>query len=197
MRKFVAFVLAWSLASVSMCFADEAVFDTETGYRIARYRTPTPESVPGGTRIMAADVAGLIKAKRAILIDVMPSEGGRTNPKTGQWYLPKSHSNIDGSAWLADVGQGVLTSDQSKYFSDNLARLTQGDQSRAIIFYCKADCWMSWNTVRRAAALGYQNIYWLSEGTDGWTDWGGTLIDAKPEPFHPLPAASSDASAKH
>jgi len=56
---------------------------------------------------------------------------------------------------------------------------------------------MSWNAVRRAAALGYQNIYWLSEGTDGWTDWGGTLIDAKPEPFHAQPAASSDASAKH
>lgn len=36
---------------------------------------------------------------------------------------------------------------------------------------------MSWNTVRRAAALGYQNIYWLSEGTDGWTDWGGDLVD--------------------
>lgn len=78
MRKFVAVLLAWSVASVSMCFADEAVFDAETGYRIARYRTPTPESVPGGTRIMAADVAGLIKAN-AILIDVMPSEGGRAN----------------------------------------------------------------------------------------------------------------------
>lgn len=197
MRTFVAFLLAWSVASVSMCFADEAVFDPDTGYRIARYRTPTPESVPGGTRIMAADVAELVKANRAVLIDVMPSEGGRANPKTGQWYLPKAHSNIAGSTWLADVGQGVLTSDQSKYFSDNLAKLTQGNRSRAIIFYCKADCWMSWNAVRRAAALGYQNIYWLSEGTDGWTDWGGTLIDAKPEPFHARPATSSDANAKH
>jgi PQQ-dependent catabolism-associated CXXCW motif protein len=179
-----------------MSAAGEAEFDPVTGYRIAHYRSPTPESVPGGTRIMAADVSELIQSQHAILIDVMPSEGGRPEPKSGQWYLLKSHQNIAGSTWLADVGKGVLTPDQARYFTENLARLTGGSASRAIIFYCKADCWMAWNAVRRAAALGYRNIYWLSEGTDGWTDWGGGLVDARPEPFVAAAQKSSAEASK-
>jgi len=196
MWKLVALLLAWSVASVTMSVADETLFDLATGYRIAHYRSPTPESVPGGTRIMAADVPELIAGQHAILIDVMPSEGARPEPKSGQWYLLKSHQNIAGSTWLADVGHGVLNPDQSRYFTENLARLTHGDVSRAVIFYCKADCWMAWNAVRRAAAFGYQNIYWLSEGTDGWTDWGGDLVDAKPEPFPEVHQKSSNSAAK-
>ena len=196
MRKLAALVLALSLARFSTCMADDAVFDPITGYRIARYRAPTPESVPGGKRIMAADVRELVNVYRAILVDVMPSEGGRPNPETGRWHLLKPHLNIAGSTWLADVGQGVLTPDQSRYFSDNLARLTRGDRSRAIIFYCKADCWMSWNAVRRAAALGYQNVYWLSEGIDGWSDWGGDLVDAQPESMRPLRQHPSKTDAE-
>jgi PQQ-dependent catabolism-associated CXXCW motif protein len=196
MWKLVALLLAWLVASVTMSVADETLFDPVTGYRISRYRSPTPERVPGGTRIMAADVSELINTQRAILIDVMPSEGGRPEPKSGQWYLLKPHQNIAGSTWLADVGLGVLNPDQSSYFTKNIARLTHGDVSRAVIFYCKADCWMAWNAVRRAAALGYQNIYWLSEGTDGWTDWGGDLVDAKPEPFPAERRNSSNSAAK-
>jgi len=196
MWKFVALLFACSVASAAMSVADEIVFDPVTGYRVARYRSPTPENVPGGKRIMAADVPELIAAQRALLVDVMPSEGGRPEPKSGQWYLLKPHHNIAGSTWLTDVGQGVLSPEHSRYFAENLARLTNGDVSRAIIFYCKADCWMAWNAVRRAAALGYQNIYWLSEGTDGWTDWGGNLVEAKPEPFLAVPQSSSNSAAK-
>ena len=196
MRRLVALLFALSVMSISTAMADEAVFDSITGYRIARYRAPTPESVPGGKRIVAADVPELINSSRAVLVDVMPSEGGRPNPGTGQWYLLNRHSNIAGSIWLADVGQGVLTPDQFEYFAGNLARLTRGDRSRAIIFYCKADCWMSWNAVRRAAALGYQNIYWLSEGTDGWTDWGGDLVNATPEPVLPVRQPSSGMNSE-
>lgn len=83
MRKILALLLACSVVSVSTSFAEEAVFDPVTGYRIARYRSPTPESVPGGKRIMAADVAELITAKHAILIDVMPSKEDEPIPKPG------------------------------------------------------------------------------------------------------------------
>lgn len=196
MRKLAVLLFALSAASISTGMADEALFDPVTGYRIARYRSPTPESVPGGKRIMAPEVTELIKAKDAVLVDVTPSEGGRPNPETGQWYLPKPHFNIAGSAWLADVGEGVLTPEQLKYFTSNLARLTRGDRSRAIVFYCKADCWMSWNAVRRAAALGYENVYWLSEGIDGWSDWEGDLVEAKPELALPV-RQHSGMAAEH
>lgn len=181
LMRVVARLLAVGFAlSISHAIADEPEFDPRTGYRIARYRSPTPESVPGGRRIVAADVPALIRDEQAILVDVMPTEGGRADPETGEWYLPKRHSNIAGSAWLADVGFGHITAEQSKYFSDHLAALTFGQHARALIFYCMADCWMSWNAVQRATALGYTNVYWLSEGTDGWQDWGGELVDAKP-----------------
>jgi len=196
MWKLAVLVLAGLVASITSSVGDEPVFDPVTGYRIARYRSPTPESVPGGKRIVADDVSGLIGAQRALLVDVMPSEGGRADPKSGIWHLLKPHHNIAGSTWLADVGLGVLSPDQSRYFTANLARLTRGDKSRAIIFYCKADCWMAWNAVRRATDLGYQNIYWLSEGTDGWTDWGGNLVEAKPEPFNVEAQDSSGLDAK-
>ena len=65
----------------------------------------------------------------------------------------------------------------------HLERLTSGDRARAIIIYCQADCWMSWNAVRRAAAYGYSAIYWLAEGTDGWRDWDGAFEDSTPVPL--------------
>ena len=36
------------------------------------------------------------------------------------------------------------------------------------MFYCLANCWMSWNAARRAIALGYRNVAWYPDGTDGW-----------------------------
>lgn len=196
MWRLAVLLLAWSVATTSVCIADEAVFDPITGYRIAHYRSPTPESVPGGTRILAPDVSKLVAVDRALLVDVTPSEGGRPIPETGEWYLLTSHLNIAGSTWLVDVGRGVLDPDQLTYFVSNLARLTQGDRSRAIIFYCKADCWMSWNATRRAAALGYHNVYWLSDGTDGWTDWGGELVDAVPQPTLPASRVSQPGAKR-
>lgn len=171
------------VGDAGIALAAGAEFDAKTGYRIDRYRAPVPEDVPGGERIFAADVEKLVKDKKAILIDAMPSEGGRADPETGEWHLLKPHTDIPGSVWLADIGKGELTPEYENYFKSSLERLTAGDKTRALILYCMADCWMSWNSVKRAASYGYSKIYWLSEGTDGWRDWGGTLVDAKPEPL--------------
>ena len=51
-----------------------------------------------------------------------------------------------------------------------------------IVTFCLDDCWMSWNAAKRLHALGYTNVWWLAEGTDGWRDLGRPLIDATPEP---------------
>lgn len=163
--------------------ATEAEFDAATGYRIARYRTPVPRTVPGGTPVTAADVEALRTSKNAILIDVMAAEGAGPAPDTGVWRLTKPRDNIPGSIWLPDVGKGDASAELDGYFRANLERLTKADKSRALIIYCQADCWMSWNAVRRAAGYGYQNIYWLSEGTDGWRDWGGSFVPATPVPL--------------
>jgi PQQ-dependent catabolism-associated CXXCW motif protein len=159
-----------------------AEFDASTGYRTSRYRAPLPEWAPGSTRIFAADLPALIEKKNAILLDVMAAEGGGYDPATGAWRLTKIHDTIPGSIWLPDVGRGRIDPRIERYFSDTLARLTNGGTSRAIVIFCQSDCWMSWNAVRRAALLGYQHIYWFPEGIDGWRDWDGPAIPAVPLP---------------
>ena len=180
---FVTAILGFHVLPGWVSAASAQEFDAKTGFRIDRYRSPVPETVPGGTRIVAADVQPLVKNRNALLIDVMPSEGGRADPETGAWHLLKKHANIPGSIWLADTGRGDLAPAMETYFKSNVDRLTEGDKSRPIIFYCLADCWMSWNAVKRAATYGYTSLYWLSEGTDGWRDWGGELVAATPLPI--------------
>jgi rhodanese-related sulfurtransferase len=40
---------------------------------------------------------------------------------------------------------------------------------------------MSWNAARRLRALGYTDVRWLAEGTDGWREAGLPLVEARPE----------------
>lgn len=169
--------------------ADE--FDAVTGYRIARYRAPVPEEVPGAKRIFFDDVEKLIAERHAILLDVMAAEGGGANPVTGQWRLTKARQHIPGSHWLPNTGKGLLEPGMESYFKSNLVRLTGGDLSRAVIIYCQADCWMGWNAAKRAASYGYTAVHWYPEGTDGWRDWDGTLAAAEPVPMAPADAAHS------
>jgi len=53
------------------------------------------------------------------------------------------------------------------------------------VFYCLASCWMSWNAAKRALELGYTNVAWYPEGTDGWADQGlpleGRVPMARPQ----------------
>jgi rhodanese-related sulfurtransferase len=41
---------------------------------------------------------------------------------------------------------------------------------------------MSWNAAKRALAMGYVNVAWYPEGTDGWEEAGLPLTEAKPAP---------------
>jgi PQQ-dependent catabolism-associated CXXCW motif protein len=50
-----------------------------------------------------------------------------------------------------------------------------------VVLYCLADCWMSWNAAKRALAIGYSNVAWYREGTDGWVAAGLPLEEATPE----------------
>jgi PQQ-dependent catabolism-associated CXXCW motif protein len=182
MRCALAIVLA--CAGTAYVSADEggpADFDAGTGYRIARYRSPVPADVPGGTRIGIDEIDQLMQDRGAMLLDVMPSEGAGLNAETGQWAT-KRHENIPGSTWLPDVGRGRIDDRLARYLSGNLQRLTSGDKTRAIIIYCQSDCWMGWNAVQRIAALGFTSLYWYPDGIDGWRDWDRTFAQAVPTP---------------
>ena len=61
--------------------------------------------------------------------------------------------------------------------------LTGGDRAKPLVFYCLADCWMSWNATKRAASYGFRNVSWYPDGSDGWHAAGLPLQEAHPEPI--------------
>lgn len=177
-------VLAMSSATAFGADMDGS-FDPETGYRIAHYRAAVPATVPGGVRAGLGKVDELVKSG-AVLLDVMPSEGAGPDPATGAWRLSHRHQTIPGATWLPDVGRGRIAPVFERYLADNLERLSGADKSKPVVIFCQSDCWMAWNAVQRAAKLGYTQLYWFAEGTDGWVEWGDRhLVPADPVPVLP------------
>ena len=101
----------------------------------------------------------------------------------GQFIDSEAHANLPGSHWLANTGDGELNADWAAYFQKHLHRLSAGDRQRPLVFYCRSDCWLSWNAVKRAARLGYTRLYWYRDGIDAWEAAGLPLSAATPEVF--------------
>jgi PQQ-dependent catabolism-associated CXXCW motif protein len=158
-----------TVSSLSIAEQGETEYFSATGYRIAEFRAPVPDSVPGGTTITTHQLQRLIKQHHMVLIDVMPAP---VKPKHGPenlLWLPPARYNIPGSYWLPNIGYGALSNELEGYFKKNLQRLSKDGKNSNIVIYCLADCWMSWNAAKRAATeYGYSNIYWYPDGTTGW-----------------------------
>jgi PQQ-dependent catabolism-associated CXXCW motif protein len=151
-----------------------------SGYRTDDYRAPTPATLKGAKVIAGNEAIALWQGKSAIFIDVMPRPRRPEGlPATTFWHVPE-HRNIPGSTWLPNTGYGVLNSAAEGYFRDNLARLSKEDKGAALVFYCLRDCWMSWNAAKRAISLGYGNVHWFPDGTEGWQEAGGELEPGTP-----------------
>ena len=158
--------------------ADEALFSSD-GYRTSQYRSPTPASADHATTLDTAALQALLaREPRARLVDVY-----RRTYLNGQFVANEAHRNLPGSLWLANTGDGVLSAPWQAYFRENLRQLSEGDPTRPLVFYCRSDCWASWNAVRRAHALGYSRLYWYRDGVDAWEQAGLPLQDAQPHPF--------------
>src|SRR6516165_11039130 len=118
----------------------------------------------------------------AAFVDVLPHPPRPANLPPGMIWYEKPHMDIPGSIWLPDTGYGALASSTERYLRDGLTRITQGDQSRWLVVYCQKDCWMSWNAAKRALAMGYKNVAWYPDGTDGWQASGLPVQQAEPAP---------------
>lgn len=55
-----------------------------------------------------------------------------------------------------------LAMETENYFRLGLEPVTQSDGAKLLVFYCLRDCWMSWNAAKRALALGYKNVAFVS-----------------------------------
>jgi PQQ-dependent catabolism-associated CXXCW motif protein len=152
------------------------------GYRLENYRSPTPATLRGA-RVIGTDEAETIwRSHAAAFVDVLPRPPRPRDLPAGTLWRDKPRANIPGSIWLPDTGYGELAPSMADYFARGLDKATNGNRARMLVLYCLADCWMSWNAAKRALALGYSDVAWYPEGTDGWLNAFLPLQDATPEP---------------
>jgi PQQ-dependent catabolism-associated CXXCW motif protein len=161
--------------------AEEGVAEPEH-YRDGEYRAPTPGALKGARVVSTSDAVILWKSRAAIFVDVMPRPPRPPGLPRDIIWRDKPRFNIPGSIWLPDTGYGRLAVSTVEYFRHGLEAATGGDQVRTVVFYCLKDCWMSWNAAKRAIALGYTDVVWYPDGTDGWRSAGLPVEEAKPAP---------------
>lgn len=149
------------------------------GYRISHYRSPTPATAPGARTLDTDGVRQLLATTPdTVLVDVYGRQW-----LFGRFIDDQPHANLPGSLWLANTGDGELERRWARYFEQGLARATGDDTGRPLLFYCRSDCWLGWNAVKRARSLGYERLYWYRDGIDGWQQAGLPLVPATPEPM--------------
>ncbi|EYD75652.1 hypothetical protein Rumeso_02739 [Rubellimicrobium mesophilum DSM 19309] len=150
------------------------------GYRGAPYAAPVPGGLAGATTVDAEEAHRLWEAGDVAFVDVLPREPKPGNLPEGTIWHERAHDGIPGATWLPNVGYEALSTEEERYFGDGLRQVTGGDPSRPVLFYCKQDCWMSWNAAKRALAMGYRNVLWFPGGADGWAGAGFPTERAEP-----------------
>lgn len=160
---------------------DDSELYTLDGYRLLRYRSPTPLHHDQAMTLSTKQLVSLLKQTHPpALLDVQPLIW-----RDGFFIQKEPRQHIPGSRWTPNVGQGELDDAWAEYFRHHLKLLTKGKQNYPVVIYCTADCWMSWNAIKRAAEWGYSHLYWYREGSDGWQEADLDTVEGKPEKFTP------------
>ena len=157
---------------------------TPDGYRMDHYRAPVPAEVPGAATVTLEEAEALHRTGTVLFIDVMKVPRAESAGLEGKWLVAKPHVAIKDSTWLPEVGEGALKPEIERYFRDNLKRLSGGDTTAPLLFYCVTDCWMSWNAAKRALSWGYRRVYWYRDGIEVWQqfDLPTEMVDPVPLP---------------
>ncbi len=169
-----------------LCAAPAAAQVAEPeGYRTSEYRAPVPDGLAGAEVVDAAGARALWEEGGVAFVDVLPRTPRPENLPEGTIWREVPHETIPGATWLPNTGYGEIAEVTRSYFRDGLAEVTGGDPSSPILFFCKAQCWMSWNAAKRALADGYERVYWMPTGVDGWVKAGHELAEVAPRPGEP------------
>jgi PQQ-dependent catabolism-associated CXXCW motif protein len=168
--------------ALSTAYAQERPPPEPQEFRSENYRAPTPATLHGARVLTTAEAADLWRSGSAAFIDVLPRPPKPQGLPAGTVWREPPRFDIPGSIWLPDTGYGALAEATEQYLRSGLQRANGGDRAKLLVFYCMQDCWMSWNAAKRALLLGYANVAWFPEGTDGWTRADLPFQDARPEP---------------
>ena len=134
------------------------------GFWTGPVNDPVPASIEGGKVIHTRELAALLKheGSNAVVVDVSNAPRKPDNlPPTTTW-LPVPHPAIPGA------GLGAPPPPIEQIFRQRLAAATGNDMKRPLILYCHEKCWLSWNGAKRAIQYGYRNVYWFTDGIEGW-----------------------------
>ena len=164
MKRFIALLV---LLSIQPAAAGDPVRELE-GYRQDHYRAPVPETLKGAIVISGKTAHALWRTGRVAFIDVLPRAPKPKNLPKGTLWREKPRHSIPGAIWLPNVGYGRLADVTRAYFKRGLSKATDGDKDAPVVFFCLAECWMSWNAAKRALQYGYSRVYWYPDGTDDW-----------------------------
>ena len=166
-----ACLIAWLLlAAVTAASAGEETPPEPAGYWQGPMLSKVPATIAGGKVIGTDQLADLVRQENPVLVDVVPAPR-RPEGQSTLW-LPPAHRNIPRSVWIPGVGSGVISAAMGDYFRNRLAELTGRDLEKLIVFYCRPDCWASWNAAKRAIAEGYRGVVWYPDGVDAWQGAG-------------------------
>lgn len=171
---FVGLLLAPIMAAAQVEVPDD--------YRMDHYRAPVPEALTGATVVGTETAHDLWSTGTVAFIDVLPRPPKPANLPKGTIWREKPRHSIPGAVWLPNVGYGALADVTHDYFRLGLEKVTNGDPGHPVLFFCLEDCWMSWNAARRALEYGYETVYWMPDGTDGWTFFDYPTEELIPQP---------------
>jgi PQQ-dependent catabolism-associated CXXCW motif protein len=151
-----------------------------SGYRGEPYKAPVPATLAGAEVLDDAAARALWESGDATFVDVLPHPPKPADLPAGTIWRDPPHPTIPGAVWLPDVGYEALASETLAYMLAGLEAATAGASDAPLVFFCKADCWMSWNAAKRALEHGYSRVNWYPGGVDGWAAAGWPLATVEP-----------------
>ncbi len=162
-------------------------------YRMDDYRAPTPKTLEGAKVVTVSQAREIWHAGKTVFIDVMPRPVKPADLPNDTLWRDKVRETIPGAVWLPNTGYGQLPPDVDAFFRKSLEELTGGNKAKPLLFFCMADCWMSWNAAKRAIEeYGYTEVTWFPQGTDGWGFQDSPLVKVEPRPLAPPPPPKAD-----
>lgn len=160
----------------------EAQVSEPDDYRMDHFRAPVPDTLAGAKVVEAEAAFELWQAGDVAFVDVLPRAPKPKNLPEGTIWRQKPRHSIPGALWLPNVGYGAIAEITHDYFRQGLIKATENNKNHPVLFFCLEDCWMSWNAAKRALEYGYETVYWMPDGTDGWTFFDFPTETVEPEP---------------
>lgn len=119
----------------------------------------TPSSAPSGIKtISTQELVSLYKSAPALIVlDSLAVNAAKKQT------LPKANW-LHGAGWSEAKFNTTIEANLAKAMAT-----IAPNKDTPIVSYCSNwECWLSWNTSMRLAALGYTNVYWYRGGIDAW-----------------------------